>query len=181
MLNAVNRDDSLGPPEPSALRLRAVEARHDPLSNPRALELREAPKYAEQESPSWTGRVDALPEGDEGHASGGQFFDRHHEMPEVSAEPIQSPDDDNIDPPSGRIGHQPVEFRSPVLCTRDATVHVFDCRPAASLYVSPKLLQLILGFLLSAADASIDGTAHRTMLSKAPLDSQRTSDDTEGG
>src|SRR4051812_42253647 len=94
-------------------------------------------------------------------------------MTEVSTEAVKTPAHENVELPAFRVGHGFVERGAFGLRPAHALVGGFDCRPAARLRVAPKLLQLILGFLLSAADASIDGTAHRTMLPKPPLDSQQ--------
>ena len=149
------------------LRLRAGEARHHSLLNPRALELRNRGQDVELQPPRWRRCVDALPKGHERNPQRLEFIEQQNQVPEVPSETVQPPADENIEAPSTSGFEEFIERRTAVLGTRHASVNVFDGRPASALHIRPKLGELVLDMLVERRDTSIDGASHGGLVRRA--------------
>ena len=74
---------------------------------------------------------------------------------QVSAEPIQSPCHQHVHSAPPSLSHEFVECRPAFLCPADGVVNVLSDGPALRLRVAAQLEHLVLGRLVSRADARI--------------------------
>jgi hypothetical protein len=73
-----------------------------------------------------------------------------------SAEPIQPPADDDVEPATAGFSHEAIKCRPAVLRAADALVDVCGGRPAARLRVAPEFGELVLRLLVERRDARVD-------------------------
>ncbi len=91
-------------------------------------------------------------------------------------EPVQTPTDQHVKAPTLGIADQRIEDRAPVLGARYTPVHELCPGPASSLDVVPKLLELVLGFLIERADPRVDRRTDRAAGTEAAHDCASGSD-----
>jgi hypothetical protein len=119
-----------------SLRPRTSQARVYPFLNPRALELCDRAKDAGHEPTGCCAGIDAFAESYERDAARLPLVEEQHEVPEVPAEPIESPADDRVDFVSTDVSHQAIERGPAVLGPAHALIDVLDRRPATRLNVA---------------------------------------------
>ena len=84
--------------------------------------------------------IDALAQADEGHPHRLKVFEQRHQVPQVASEPVQSPANQHIDPPSFGFFEQRIKGWPLVLTAADATIYELRSSPAPSRYVAPEFL-----------------------------------------
>src|SRR4051812_15961594 len=163
------------PPESLALRPRSREASDDALLDAGALELGDGAEHACDEATCGRAGVNSLSERHECDAARLPLVEQQHEVPQVPAEPIESPADNALDAMTTHIRDKPVKRGPAILRAAEAFVDVLDGTPAARLDVAAKFDELILCGLLVRAHADIEGDLHRGDLRDDPRAPRTTS------
>jgi hypothetical protein len=147
-------------PESHTLRPGPCETGHDPFAQACPFKFCNGPQYVQLEASGWGGRVNALSQADEADAEGGQFIDHHDQMPKISAQTIQAPNDHDIVLASFQVPEHGIKGRAFVFGPAEPTIYKLRCRPAPRLDVAAEFVKLIFRFLLERADPRVDGCSH---------------------
>jgi hypothetical protein len=141
-------DSHTRPSESNALCSRPGESSLDPFLNPCAFELAQRSEDVQLQPARRCPQVNALVERNEADTKRLEFLNDRYKVPQIAAESVQSPADDNIKLPALRCFQHLVQRRPTVLCTRDAVVNEFRRSPATGFNVSSQLMELILYVLV---------------------------------
>jgi hypothetical protein len=112
-------DPTRPPPEALPLCPGPRESRSDPLGDPSALELGNRRENVHLEFPGRRGCVDALGERDERNSERLHVLEECDQVLQVATESIQSPDDEDIEPPPLAIHEEVVKCGTTVLRAAD--------------------------------------------------------------
>ena len=82
-------------------------------------------------------------------------------MTEVPPEPIESPDDQDIEPPPSGICHELIERDVSILRTAHALIDILPMdRPSSRRDISTQFEELILAGLVGSRDPRVQGRPH---------------------
>lgn len=153
-------DLDLGPAELGATPLGCLKPSPGPLSNQLSFKLGHGGDDREREPPGRSRGVDAVGHGHEVHGHRPELVEGQDEVSDGPSEPVEPPDQDDVELAGPGVGHEPVQLGPLVLGTADAVVDVLtDDGPAPLLGQAAKTIELEIDRLVRGRDPGVQAAA----------------------